>query len=297
MLKINNKTINIGGSNRVDFGDIVFELEFTEQTTYKFKLLANYHYDLNINWGDGSKEKKVYFDAAHGSTLDHVYQTGTYIVRIKGVCETLDFFVDRNEPDNLINILSFGKNEIKYLTFNNCQKLITLPNENKHFTDMIDMSKMFLDCKSLTTIPQFDTSNVTNMYEMFKHCESLTTIPLLDTSNVTDMVEMFSYCSSLITIPQLNTSNVINMVRMFNECSSLTSIPQLDTSNITDMDYMFENTTNLTCLSNIDTTAITSDQVGVFNGCTSLTTPDATTRDNLMTVVGKGTWTNPGTCA
>jgi surface protein len=111
------------------------------------------------------------------------------------------------------------------------------------------------------------------------------------------MERMFYKCQSLTSIPDLDTSNVINMNGMFSNCQSLTSIPTLDTSNVTDMERMFYYCTSLICLSNIDTTSITIDQNYVFDGCTNLTIPDATTRNGLMTVAGKGTWTNPGSCA
>ena len=112
-------------------------------------------------------------------------------------------------------------------------------------SNVTDMSYMFSNCFSLTTIPLLDTSNVTNMYSMFQSCSKLTTIPQLDTSNVTDMTNMFGSCSKLTTIPQLDTSNVTNMNRMFYNCASLTSVPQLDTSNVTDMNRMFSNCSSL----------------------------------------------------
>jgi surface protein len=49
-------------------------------------------------------------------------------------------------------------------------------------------------------------------------------IPQLDTSNVTDMSDMFSGCSALVSIPQLDTSNATNMYYMFDFCYSLVSV-------------------------------------------------------------------------
>ena len=112
-------------------------------------------------------------------------------------------------------------------------------------SNVTDMSYMFSNCSSLTTIPLLDTSNVTNMESMFQSCYNLTSIPQLDTSNVTDMYNMLSYCTSLTSIPQLDTSNVTYMNSMFFNCASLTSIPQLDTSNVTNMNSMFSNCSRL----------------------------------------------------
>ena len=56
---------------------------------------------------------------------------------------------------------------------------------------------MFYNCTNLTSIPQMDTSNVTNMFSMFNGCPSLTSIPEMDTSKVTNIGEMFYGCTSL----------------------------------------------------------------------------------------------------
>jgi surface protein len=53
---------------------------------------------------------------------------------------------------------------------------------------------MFDYCPSLTTVPLFNTSKVTNMSCMFSSCTSLTSIPLFDTSKVTDMSRTFMQC-------------------------------------------------------------------------------------------------------
>ena len=108
-------------------------------------------------------------------------------------------------------------------------------------SNVTNMSNMFYNCSSLTSIPQLDTSNVTNMTQMFYNCSKLTSIQQLDTRNATDMTEMFYNCSSLTSISQLNTSKVNNINYLFYGCSSLTSIPQLDTSKVNDISYMFRN--------------------------------------------------------
>ena len=85
------------------------------------------------------------------------------------------------------------------------------------------MSGMFNSCSSITSVPLFDTSSVTNMAAMFVMCTSLTTVPLFDTSRVTDMSTMFRSCDSLITVPLLDTSSVTNMNVMFNSCATVQS--------------------------------------------------------------------------
>ena len=116
------------------------------------------------------------------------------------------------------------------------------------FSKIISAKKMFYDCKNLTSVPYFDTSNCTDMSNMFANCSSLTTIPQLNTSNVTSMSSMFINCSRLTTIPQLNTSKVSNMQQMFYYCYNLTAILQLNTSNVTSMSSMFSKCYTLTTI-------------------------------------------------
>ena len=86
------------------------------------------------------------------------------------------------------------------------------------------LQSLFRYCQALTTIPELDTSQVTNMESIFSYCSSLTSIPALDTSQATNMYEMFFGCSSLTTIPELDTSQATDTRHMFNGCSSLESV-------------------------------------------------------------------------
>jgi surface protein len=61
------------------------------------------------------------------------------------------------------------------------------------------------------------------MAAMFRGCKSLVSIPQLDTQNVTEMLRMFYECNSLVAIPQLDTSSVTNTGYMFDRCYSLTT--------------------------------------------------------------------------
>ena len=57
---------------------------------------------------------------------------------------------------------------------------------------------MFYNCRSLVSVPLFDTSSVTSMDSMFYNCSSMVSVPLFDTSSVTNMDSMFYNCSSLV---------------------------------------------------------------------------------------------------
>ena len=156
-----------------------------------------------------------------------------------------------------------------YRMFGNCSTLTTIPQLDT--SNVTDMSYMFQYCSKLSSIPQLNTSSVTNMNGMFSGCSLLTTVPQLDTSNVTDMSNMFTQCNQLTSISQLNTSNVTNMNGIFQYCSSLTSIPQLDTSNVTNMRYMFYSCSSLTSIPQLDTSSVTNMN-SMFYYCPKLTT-------------------------
>ena len=178
-------------------------------------------------------------------------------VTILGVTGTL-------EGDNINDYIAVPA-DITTIKILDCIKKIPLLDTSA----VTNMSSMFYNCTSLTTISQLDTSAVTNMGSMFYNCTSLTTIPLLDTSKVTNMNSMLCGCTSLTTIPLLDTSKVTNMNSMFSVCTSLTEIPLIDTSKVTSMSYMFSGCTSLTEIPLIDTSKVTSMD-RMFKNCTSL---------------------------
>ena len=148
-----------------------------------------------------------------------------------------------------------------------------------------NMSKMFYDCKFLTSldITKLNTTNVTNMSFMFTACSKLTSLDVthFNTANVTDMSSMFYGCSSLtsLDVTKFNTTNVTNMGKMFYGCSKLTSldVTHFNAANVTDMSSMFSGCSSLTSLdvTKFNTTNVT-DMSCMFYGCSSLTSLDVT---------------------
>ena len=100
-----------------------------------------------------------------------------------------------------------------------------------------------------------DTENVTNMSYMFSNCLSLTTIPQLNTSNVTNMTSMFEYCYKLetIDITHMKITSTSNNGGFARNCYSLTkliirnmtTIPALASDAFSNC-YHFTGTTNAT---------------------------------------------------
>lgn len=115
------------------------------------------------------------------------------------------------------------------------------------FSNVTDMSSLFLGCKFLQSVPMINTSNVTNMEALFQGCSSLQTVPHFDTSNVKSMFGLFNGCSSLISFPAFDTSKITSMGNFCVSCTKLKQHPQLNIPNVTYMaTYFLSNITTLT---------------------------------------------------
>ena len=153
-------------------------------------------------------------------------------------------------------------------------------------SEVKDMSCMFSDCESLTSLDlkNFNTQNVTDMVGMFSGCAALTSLDLknFNTQNVTAMRGMFSGCTSLtsLDLKNFNTQNVTDMAFMFSDCTELTSLDlkNFNTQNVTYMNEMFSGCTSLTSLDlkNFNTKKVTY-MSEMFSGCAALRTINSNT--------------------
>ena len=230
--------------------------------------------DFLIDVADAIREKKGTTDLINpqdfsseiasiqsGSKYDAVMMDGMTIREYPNY--TIPYTIDTSKMSSMRNLF--------YYSNMNNGKLKSIPQLDT--SNVTDMGYMFHNCSLLESIPQLDTSNVTNMEYMFYNCICLTTIPQLDTSNVTNMSHMFygylTY-SKLESIPQLDTSNVTNMSYMFKDCVKLESIPKLDTSNVTDMRDTFNGCKKLTTIQELDMSSISVCNY-IFANCNLLT--------------------------
>lgn len=127
------------------------------------------------------------------------------------------------------------------------------------------------DIRMLTYGMMLDNSKYSMRFLFPSEYRTMTEVPELDTSKVTNMTYMFAYCNALVLIPEINTNNVTNMSAMFYDCNALTSIPELDTGKVTSMDSMFVNCKMLASIPwEIDMNSCTS-YGNAFKGCTKLT--------------------------
>ena len=228
-----------------------------------------------------NQKKKVYGYLVDTGLKDSIDNTKS-LYNLYIVSETPIF-----APSDCDSIFSFYKNENNKTITN-----LTQINFNNNFNTatVIDMSFMFCDCTSLTSLDlsNFNTAKVTSMYSMFSVCSSLINLDLgnFNTSNVTSMDEMFSSCKSLtsLDLSSFNTANVKDMLFMFYECSSLTNLDlsNFNTLNVTVMGRMFSECSSLTSLdlSSFNTSNVTN-MSDMFYGCSSLTSLDLNNFDTL----------------
>ena len=134
---------------------------------------------------------------------------------------------------------------------NNLKKIVGLANLDT--TNVTNMSKMFSDCDSLTSLDlnSFNTANVTDMSGMFQLDSSLTNLNIshFNTANATDMSHMFEKNDVLksLNLSNFDTTKVTNMRQMFIDCISLTylDLSHFNTAKVTDMRDMLDSCTNL----------------------------------------------------
>lgn len=199
---------------------------------------------------------------------------------------------------NLDNVSYHPTTSVGTLNLPNITKLRKAFYYNSYLTDITqinigdsaqDIAQMFYYCKRLTSIPLFNTKNVTDMSEMFFYCQALTTVPQFNTQKVTTMYRMFAGCTAFTTVPQFNTSNCSNFGSMFSGCTALTTIPALDLGSTINSSYwanaynnsynplyqMFYNCSNL-------------EEIHCINIKTSLDISYSTkfTREALLEIVG-----------
>ena len=120
----------------------------------------------------------------------------------------------------------------------------------KGINNITDMSYMFDNCSSLSSLPNisnWNTSNVSNMSFMFNECISLLSLPDISNwniSKVNNMSHMFNNCKLLESFPDISkwdTSNLFYLSNIFDNCSHSSSFPDIskwDTSKVYDKEEL-----------------------------------------------------------
>ena len=176
----------------------------------------NFENDLS-NLPSSCTEENLCWDITESSTQENKvygYLVDTGLKDSKNNTKSLyNLYIVSNykifAPSNCKGIFSFGRTNAISSRSN-----LTQINFNNNFntSNVTNMSEMFKDCRSLTSLDlsSFNTSNVTTMSGMFVLCSSLTSLDLscFNTANVTDMRSMFLNCSKLTTTINIMNANV-----------------------------------------------------------------------------------------
>ena len=235
----------------------------------EYKRIINHnlekHKEINIIYNTNNKNKIKIFDENFVKNNKYnckiVYENKEY--------DLMEYFNINIDANTKLDKLEIKLKEINGITnmscmFNDCSSLSSLSDISKwNMNNVTNMSSMFNNCSSLSSLPdisKWDTTNVTDMSYMFYNCSSLSSLSDIskwNTNNVINMRSMFNNSSSLSSLPDIskwNTNNVRNMRSIFKNCSSLSSLPDIsnwNTTNVTDMSYMFYNCSSLTSLPDI----------------------------------------------
>ena len=269
------------------------------QTIYAHWNTAKAQFITGYNLGNRMKKLA-------GDTDPSVWSVNTSITSIK--MATTRPNIANMTSDNIVSINNSTYNAPIYMWFDN--GTIYWWSEDKTPELNASASDMFINLRSLQSIPEFssfDASNVEDMIHMFWEnnsltsidfsgfasnnnkltnlagtfygCSSLTSLDVhyLKTANVEEMTETFDGCTNLtnLNITGWNTANSTTFKAMFKNCPKLTNIDlsNFNTSKATDMSSMFENDIGLTTLdlTSFKTTLVT-DMGYMFRWCTGLTT-------------------------
>ncbi len=217
--------------------------------------------------------------------------------RINANADCGKLFYEKSE----ITSIDFGENfntenvtDMSFM-FYDCSSLTSLDLSRFNTSNVRSMSGMFYGRNNLTSLDlsSFNTSNVRSMSGMFYGCNNLTSLDLsnFNTSNVTDMSYMFSFCKlTSLDLSNFNTSNVTDMSSMFWGCYNLTSLDlsSFNTENVVFMRYMFDTCCSLTSLdlSNFNTANVKT-MGSMFNQCSGITRFDLS-NFNTANVVDMG---------
>jgi surface protein len=220
-----------------------------------FMLYINKYYEINNNIVENYDTKRRNFQVL--KNLKEINNNNKIIDIIKNInnnnikdkiYDIIDLYnnMDKNKMTIIYNnndknkIKLFGEDFIKN-NKDNCYLIIN--NKKQELTEYIEIKE-----QQKLEIKLYETKNITDMSGMFCNCSSLSSLPDIskwDAKNITDMSCMFRDCSSLSSLPDISkwdTKNVTNMHYMFRFCSSLNSLPDIskwNTKNVTDMSYMF----------------------------------------------------------
>ena len=183
------------------------------------------------------------------------------------LCQDFSFtFTNCNNLTAIPNLTSSNVTNMNY-TFAGCT-VTTLP--------PLDMSKvtsatfMFSECIYLESLPEgFNVDKVQDLESMFMNCSSLTSIPDISSPNIVSIKNTFKNCIHLDRLPTLNLDNVRDITNAFEGCLALTESPIINSNIIAEASGVFMNCANLVKVNMFNSSRINNFSK-MFYGCKSL---------------------------
>ncbi len=247
--------------------------------TFVLPIIKDTTETVKIYWGDGTNSTGV-----NGNNT-HVYAaSGIYTVKIESKIFGGLYFNNLGDKAKITKIANYGQgvSRLNIGSFYGCSSLLSIDIGNI-VSNGADATNQYRGCLSLTTVPLFNLSSVTNAYAMFYQCTALTTVPLLNLSSVTNVYAMFAYCAALTTVPLFDLSSVTNAYAMFSGCTALTTVPLFNVSNCTSTQSMFSQCTALTTVPLLNLSNCTN-ATNMFAGVTLTTQSYSDFLINLATL-------------
>ena len=230
-------------------------------------------YSGTIDWGDGNTSVN------NGTVTTHTYVTsGTYTVVINGNCDGWNFnqiggsgFITSVEWWGQLKLTVGGTYNLGGY-FGSCSNLdISTVSDVLDLIGVTDMSNMFINCTSLTTINrinEWDTSAVVSMGDMFNSCQSFNQPLSFNTAAVQYMSTMFYGCTAFNQPLSFNTAAVNEMSYMFRDCTSFNQPLSFNTAAVQYMNSMFYGCTAFNQPLSFNTSAV-DEMSYMFYGATA----------------------------
>ena len=195
-----------------------------------------------VDWGDGSTDNCTSFGA---TGITHSYSSGgVYTITISG--QFGGFNYSAGTPEKITDIQQWGNsNQYEQINLSSATNMVITATDTPNTSLMTSVAGAFAFCSSLTTIPNFNTwdmSNVTSALQFLYNATSITTFDMsgMDWSSCTNFgsggtngfTRSLGSCTSFdVTNMILNSSSNISMYRMFRDIAD-DVIVGLDTWNI-----------------------------------------------------------------
>lgn len=141
----------------VNSGDIIVLPIYEKQSEDRERgeIETYFNYDFTVDYGDGTVAK---VNSYNDDNRKHTYlKSGTYTVKIEGLCEAFSFNTVSNSRDKITKLVQWGVIKAKHYDFAGCINLvgtIPLPSKNS-FNEILSFRLLFYKCENITgNIPE-----------------------------------------------------------------------------------------------------------------------------------------------